>query len=64
MADLKSGSVGGALATILIAIVVIWLVLKLLGVALKLAGLLILVGLGAVAFLAITKRLGGPGGRA
>ena len=60
MANLKGRSVGGTLATILIAIVVIWLGLKLLGVALKLVGLLILVGLGAVAFLAVTKRIGGP----
>ena len=64
MANLRTGSTGGALATVLIAIVVIWLVLKLLGVALKLAGLLILVGLGAFAFLAIKKRIGGPGGNA
>ena len=64
MANLGGKSVGGTLATILIAIVVIWLGLKLLGVALKLVGLLILVGLGAVAFLAVTKRIGGPSGRA
>ena len=64
MADLKGRSAGGALATVLIAIVVIWLVLKLLGVALKLVGLLILIGVGAVVFLAVTKRIGGPGGRA
>ena len=60
MANLNGRSAGGALATVLIAIVVIWLGLKLLGVALKLAGLLILVGLGAAAYLAITRRIGGP----
>ena len=64
MADLKGRSAGGALATVLIAIVVIWLVLKLLGVALKLVGLLILVGLGAAAYVAITRRIGGPDRRA
>ena len=53
-------SAGGTIATILIAIVVIWLGFKLLGVALKLVGLLILVGLGVAAYVAVTKRLGGP----
>ena len=57
-------STGGAIATILIAIVVIWIVLKLIGVAFKLVGLLILAGLGVAAYLAVTKRIGGPGGRA
>jgi hypothetical protein len=39
-------------------------VLKLVGVALKAVGLLILLGLGVVAYLAVTKRIGGPKGRA
>ncbi len=64
MADSKGRSLGGALATILIAIVLIWLALKLLGFALKLVGVLILVGLGVVAFVAISRRIGGPNGRA
>ena len=54
----------GAIATILIAILLIWVVLKLIGVAFKLVGLLILAGLGIAAYLAVTKRIGGPGGRA
>ena len=57
-------SVGGAIATILIAIVAIWIVLKLIGVAFKLIGLVILAGLAVAAYLAVTKRIGGPGGRA
>ena len=64
MAGPRGQSIGGAIATVLIAIVAIWLVLKLLGVALKLVGLLILAGLGVAAYLAITKRIGGPDGRA
>ena len=54
-------SVGGAIATVLIAIVLVWLVLKLLGVAFKLIGLLILVGIGAAIFFAVKGRIGGPG---
>jgi len=64
MAGPRGQSIGGAVATVLIAIVAIWLILKLLGVALKLVGLLILAGLGVAAYLAITKRIGGPDGRA
>ena len=64
MAERGGRSAGGTLATILIAIVVIWLGLKLLGVAVKLVGVLLLIGLGAVAFLAVTGRLGGPDRRA
>ena len=64
MADGRGQSILGSLATILIAIVLIWVVFKLLGVAIKLAGLLIIGGVAVVAYLAVTKRLGGPGGRA
>jgi hypothetical protein len=64
MANQGGKSLGGAIATVLIAIVLIWVVLKLVGVAFKLIGLLILAGLGVAAYLAITKRIGGPGGRA
>jgi dolichol kinase len=64
MANGSGRSVGGAIATVLVAIVVIWLVLKLLGVALKLVALLVLAGIGVVAYLAVTKRIGGPDGRA
>ena len=64
MANRRRQSLVGAIATVLIAIVAIWLVLKLLGVALKLVGLLILGGLAIAAYLAVTKRIGGPGGRA
>ena len=57
-------SVGGAIATILIAIIAIWIVLKLIGVAFKLIGLVILAGLAVAAYLAVTRRIGGPDGRA
>jgi hypothetical protein len=60
----RRGSTGRTISTILVAIVLIWLVLKLVGVALKAVGLLILLGLGVVAYLAVTKRIGGPKGRA
>ncbi len=60
MARQSGQSMGGAIATILIAIIVIWLVLKLLGVALKLVGLLILLGVGAALFFAVRGRIGGP----
>ena len=60
MAGQGGKSLGGAVATILIAIIVIWLVLKLLGVALKLAGVLILLGVGAALFFAVRGRIGGP----
>ena len=61
MAKPDGKSIGGAIATVLIAIVAIWLVLKLVGVAFKLIGLLILAGIGVAAYLAITQRSGGPG---
>lgn len=64
MANGSGKSIGGAIATVLIAIVGIWLVLKLVGVAFKLIGLLIVGGLAVAAYLAITKRIGGPDGRA
>jgi dolichol kinase len=60
MARQGGHSLGGSIATILIAIIVIWLVLKLLGVALKLVGLLILVGVAAALFFAVRGRIGGP----
>ena len=64
MADGGGKSIGGAIATVLIAIVLIWVALKLLGVAFKLVALLVIGGLAVVAYLAVTKRIGGPGGRA
>ena len=60
MARQSGQSVGGAIAMRIVAIIVIWLVLKLLGVALKLAGLLILLGVGAALFFAVRGRIGGP----
>jgi hypothetical protein len=60
MANDRGKSLGGAIATVLIAILLIWLVLKLLGVAFKLVGLLILGGIAVVAYLAVTRRIGGP----
>lgn len=62
MANEGGKSVGGAIATVLIAIVAIWLLLKVVGVAFKLLGLLLLAGLGVAAYLAVTKRIGGPRG--
>ena len=64
MANGRGKSIGGAIATVLIAIVLIWVALKLLGVAFKLVALLVIGGLAVVAYLAVTKRIGGPGGRA
>ena len=64
MANGRGQSIGGAIATVLIAIVLVWLVLKLLGVAFKLVGLLIIGGIAVAAYLAVTRRIGGPGGRA
>ena len=62
MANGSGKSLVGGIATVLIAIVLIWVALKLLGVALKLAGLLIIGGIAVVAYLAVTKRIGGPRG--
>ena len=59
-----SSSPVGAIATVLIGIIAIWLVLKLLGFALKLVGLIILLGAGAAVYFAITSRNGGPDSRA
>lgn len=57
----RSGrSAGSALATVLIGILLLWLLLKLLGVALKVIGLLVLGGIAVAAYLAITGRIGGP----
>ena len=60
MANEGGKSVGGAIATVLIAIVAIWLLVKVVGVVFKLLGLLLLAGLGVAAYLAVTKRIGGP----
>ena len=53
-----------AIATVLVAIVAIWLLFKLLGVALKLIGILIIGGIAFAAYFAVTQRLGGPDRRA
>jgi hypothetical protein len=53
-------SIGSLIVKVVIAIVVIWLVLKLLGVALKLAGILIVIGLAVGAVLVGQRLLGGP----
>ena len=60
MANGRGQSIGGAIATVLIAVVLVWLVLKLIGVAFKLVGLLIVGGIAVAAYLAVTKRIGGP----
>jgi hypothetical protein len=56
-------STASLLVTILVAVVAIWLVLKLLGFALKLVGLLILVALAVGAFVVIRGLLGSGGRR-
>jgi hypothetical protein len=53
-------SVGSLLLTVVIAVVAIWLVFKLLVGALKLVGILIVVGLALAAFYAVKGRIGGP----
>ena len=53
-------SLGSLIVKILVTIVVIWLVLKLLGFALKLAGILIVIGLGVGAVLVGQRLLKGP----
>ena len=53
-------SIGSLLVTILVAVVAIWLVFKLLVGALKLVGIVIIVGLVLAAFYAVRRRIGGP----
>ena len=53
-------SAGSLLVTIVFAVVAIWLGLMLLGVAFRLVGVLILIGLAAAAYLGAQKLLGGP----
>ncbi len=53
-------SVGSLLLTILIAVVAIWLVFKLMVGALKLIGIVIVIGLALAAFYAVKRRIGGP----
>jgi hypothetical protein len=53
-------SLGSLLLTVVIAVVAIWLVFKLLVGALKLVGILIVVGLALAAFYAVKGRIGGP----
>ena len=62
MANERGKSVLSTVATVLVAIVLIWIVLKAVGVVFKLIGLLLLAGLGVAAYLAVTKRIGGPRG--
>ena len=53
-------SAGSLLVTIVFAVIAIWLGLKLLGVALKLVGVLILIGVAAIAYFGAVKLIGGP----
>ena len=53
-------SAGSLLVTILFAVVAIWLGLMLLGVAFRLVGVLILIGLAVVVYLGAQKLIGGP----
>jgi len=55
-------ALGSLLVTILIAVVAIWLVFKLLVGALKLIGLVIVIGLAVAAFYAAKRMFGGNGG--
>jgi hypothetical protein len=54
-------SIGALFAAILIGIVAIWLLINLLGLALKLVGLLIGIALAVIAFLYIQRMLNGGG---
>jgi hypothetical protein len=54
-------SCGALLAAILIGIVAIWVLIKLLGIALKLVGLLIGIALAVIAFLIIERMIAGRG---
>ena len=53
-------SLGSLIVKVIVTIIVIWLVLKLLGVALKLAGILIVIGLAVGAVLVGQRMLKGP----
>ena len=53
-------SAGSLLVTIVFAVVAIWLGLMLLGVAFRLVGVLILIGLAVVVYLGAQKLIGGP----
>jgi len=53
-------SAGSLLVTFVFAVVAIWLGLMLLGVAFRLVGVLILIGLAAAVYLGAQKLLGGP----
>jgi hypothetical protein len=53
-------ALGSLVVTILIAVIAIWLVFKLLVGALKLVGLVIVVGLAFAAFYAVKRGIGGP----
>ena len=53
-------ALGSLIVTILIAVVAIWLVFKLLVGALKLVGILIVVGLAVAVVYAAKRRIGGP----
>ena len=52
-------SLGSLLLTIVIAVVAIWLVFKLLVGALKLIGIVIVIGVALAAFYAVKRRIGG-----
>jgi uncharacterized membrane protein YccC len=54
-------SIGALVIAILIGIVAIWLLINLLGIALKLVGLLIGIALAVIAFLYIQRMLKGGG---
>ena len=55
---MKSG--GSMLVTIVFVVVAIWLGLMLLGVAFRLVGVLILIGIAAAVYLGVQKLIGGP----
>ena len=54
-------STGGAPATVLVAILVIWLGFKLIGFAFKALAAVLLAGLAVAAFMYLTGRFGSPG---
>ena len=54
-------SAGSILATVLVVFVGVWLLFQILGFAIKLVGVLIIVGLAVAGGYAVARLLGGPG---
>ncbi|HEX8526247.1 hypothetical protein [Allosphingosinicella sp.] len=57
-------SIGSLLLSIVVAVIVIWLAIKLLGAALKLVAILIGIGIALLVFFVVRGMIDGGGGRA